>query len=80
MSNRNFILIVLPIVILLVAVCIVATVVMNSFSYLMDMQFGRGERHVVTAEGTENWDTDYYDVKYDTPEEAKRQLSKSIRR
>lgn len=71
MSNRNFMLIVLPIVILLVAVCIIATVVMNSFSYLMDMQFGRGERHVVAAEGTENWDTDYYEVKYETPEEAK---------
>ena len=71
MSNRNFMLIVLPIVILLVAVCIIATVVMNSFSYLMDMQFGRGERHVVAAEGTEKWDTDYYEVKYETPEEAK---------
>lgn len=71
MSNRNFILIVAPIVILLVAVCIAATIIMTSFSYLMDMQFGRGERHVITAEGTEDWDTDYYEKKHPDAAAAK---------
>lgn len=64
MSNRNFILIMAPILTVLLAVIIVATSLSNVFSYMLDMQFGKGERHVVKATGTEDWDTEYIENKY----------------
>ena len=70
MSNKRFIIIMAPVLIFLVAAMIVATAVMNYFAPLMDGVFTKGKRHIENVEGTEDWDLDFYDVKYSGYEEA----------
>ena len=70
MSNKRFMVIMIPIIVFLVAAMITVTCVMNYFGLVMDKVFGQGARHIVNVEGTETWDTQYYDVKYDTSDEA----------
>lgn len=48
----------------LLALCISVTVGMNIFSRIMDFVFGGGEQILVPAEGTEDWDTQYYSSDY----------------
>ena len=72
MSNRTFRMIVIPIVAVLLVVIIAVTMAANMFSGYLDIALGRGEKHVVTIEGSENWDTDYYGETL-TPEKAKEQ-------
>lgn len=71
MSNKRFIAIITPILAILLGLIIAATVAMNYFSGVMDLVFGKGARVVSTVAGTENWDADYYDVKYNSEEEAR---------
>lgn len=70
MSNKRFMAIMIPVAVFLTALIIVAVCVMNSFAPVMDAFFGRGKRHISNVEGTENWDTNYYDVKYKTYDES----------
>ena len=70
MSNKRFMAIMIPVIVFLVAAMITVTCVMNYFGLVMDKVFGQGARHIVNVEGTETWDTQYYDVKYDTSDEA----------
>ena len=81
MSNKRFLIIVVPVLAVLLALIIAATAVMTHFAPLMDGTFGKGTRHVLEAEGTENWDTEYYDIKYDSYEQsikAATQVAKKI--
>ena len=70
MSNKRFMAIMIPVGVFLLALIIVAVCVMNSFAPVMDAFFGRGKRHIANVEGTENWDTNYYDVKYKSYDES----------
>ena len=65
MSNKRFIAILVPIMVLLVALAIVLTCVANYWSVVLDVYLGRGERHTVNTIDTTNLDLDYYDVKYE---------------
>ena len=61
MSNKKFRAILIPLLSLLVVAALAVTIAMNYFSVTMDGLLGRGERHVLVMEGTENWDTEYYE-------------------
>ncbi len=70
MSNKRFLIIMVPILVVLLAAIIVVTAVMNFFAPLMDAFLGKGTRHIMEVEGTSDWDTQFYDVKYDSYEDA----------
>lgn len=70
MSNATFRLITVPAMAIILIVTISVTYVAGFFAEYLDVVLGRGERHVVAVEGSENWDTDYYG-KALTPQEAK---------
>ena len=70
MSNKRFLIIMVPVLVVLLAAIIAATAVMTYYAPLMDGTFGKGKRNVLEAEGTEDWDTEYYDIKYDSYEES----------
>ena len=71
MSNKRFRAIMIPILSVLLVMAIVVTVVANVLGSTLDQFVGRGERHVIVPEGTENWDLDYYGADGETKEEAK---------
>lgn len=60
MSNRTFRKILVPILSVMLIFIIVINTVTTMFEGFLDTTLGRGERHVVTIEGSENWDTDFY--------------------
>ena len=60
LSNSRFLALVAPMVAIICVACILSSTLTSSFEAQMDSMFGRGARHVETAEGTENWDTNYY--------------------
>ena len=64
MSNKRFMAILIPVLVILLVLVIGVTVAMNLFSATMNMYLGRGERQVINPEGVESWDVDYYDLKY----------------
>lgn len=64
MSNKKFLSILIPILFVLLALIIALTAVANVFKGALDTYLGRGERKVTEIEGTDNWDKNYYDVKY----------------
>lgn len=71
MSNKRFIAILAPIIVVLLALLIGVTVAMNFFAPTMDTFLGKGARHVINPEGTEKWDTNFYEQKYSTSAEAR---------
>lgn len=71
MSNRKFRLIMIPILVVVVLISSIATVAMNMFSVAMDDYLGSGEVKLEQAEGTENWDTNYYVDNYNNMDESK---------
>lgn len=71
MSNKRFRLILIPIMAVILVTAVAATTVMNYFSVSMNVYLGRGERHVENVEGADEWNTSYYDQRYDTVEEAR---------
>lgn len=71
-SNRTFRMIVIPIIAVLLVAIIAVTTAANMFGAYLDVTLGRGEKHVVTVEGSEDWNTNYYGESL-TPEEAKKQ-------
>lgn len=66
MSQKLFMLIMIPVLVILLGTVIAVTAVMNYFKVTMDVYLGRGELHLVPLEGTENWNTDYYGTKMST--------------
>lgn len=60
MSNKRFRIILIPIMAIVAIIAIAATILLDSFSLQIDSMLGKGKMHVETAEGTEDWDTDYY--------------------
>lgn len=65
MSNKRFMAILIPIMVILVALAIVLTCVANYWSMVLDVYLGRGERHTVNTIDTTGLDLEYYDVKYE---------------
>lgn len=55
---------------LLLVLAIVANYAMNYFDYIMNQYIGSGSTVVTKAEGTENWNTDYYNASANTAESA----------
>lgn len=70
MRNKKMLAICIPVFAVLLVLVIALNVAASFFGGNLDTSLGRGQRHTVKPEGTENWDTDYYDQKYDTMEEA----------
>ncbi|MCI9032279.1 MAG: hypothetical protein HFK09_07185 [Clostridia bacterium] len=68
MRQSIFMAIWLPVVAVVCAAMITVTVLMNMYSKVMDFVFGAGKMVITKAEGTEDWDTDYYTSGYDTRE------------
>ncbi len=62
--------IMMPITALLLIVSLVANYVANYFEYILDQYIGAAEVTVTKAEGTEDWDTDYYGKSNTTAEDA----------
>lgn len=62
--------ILMPITAILLVLVLVANYAMSYFDYIMNSYIGSGSIEVTTAEGTEEWDTDYYDAADMTAEEA----------
>lgn len=60
MRQRTVMLIWIPVITVLVAAMIVVTCLMNAFPRVMDFMFGAGEMRTEDAEGTEDWDAEYY--------------------
>ena len=60
MSARKFRAIFLPVTAVLLATAIAVTCVMEYWSTVMDAVFGSAQVSTIPAEGTEDWDTDYY--------------------
>ncbi len=79
MSNRRFKAIWIPIISILVILTLALNIAAGIFGGILDTSLGRGERHVVKAEGTENWNTAYYEQKYATLEEAKAAAEEKMR-
>lgn len=71
MSNKTFRMILVPIMAVVLVLALVANIGMNLFASVMDDYLGRGEAKRYTAEGTENWDTEYYEDLYANMEESK---------
>ena len=71
MSNRTFRAIMIPIAVVLFVLILAFTIAGNVFGGVLDTFLGRGERHVVVPENTENWDTEYYDQRYTDAEASK---------
>ena len=60
MSARKFRAIFLPVTAVLLATAIAVTCVMEYWSTVMDAVFGSAQVSTIPAEGTEDWNTDYY--------------------
>lgn len=63
MSQKVFMIILIPIIAVLLGTIIAVTAVMNWASVTMDSFFGKGVQHIIDLEGTEEWDADYYGAK-----------------
>lgn len=64
MSNKKFLAIIIPILLVLLALIIALTAVANVFTGALDTYLGKGKRKVTQIEGTDSWDKDYYETKY----------------
>lgn len=62
--------ILLPINLIILSIFVISYIFVNIFSYNFDAIFGEGEEHVVRVEGSEDWDLEYYDKKYETYDES----------
>ncbi len=70
MSNKRFMAILIPIMVVLVTLAIVLTCVANYWGATFDVYLGKGTRHVVNTVNTDGLDLKYYDVKYDSNADA----------
>lgn len=72
MSNKKFLAVSIPIISIVAVLLIVLNILANIFDEFIDKYnpWGGNPYDTIQAEGTENWDTDYYEQKYSTKEEA----------
>ncbi len=82
MSSRKFMAIFLPITAVLLVTSIVITCVMEYWSTVMDAVFGEATISIDAAPGTEDWNTDYYNLNADgmNPEDTAAQGAQLARR
>lgn len=82
MSSRKFMAIFLPITAVLLVTSIVITCVMEYWSTVMDAVFGEATISIDAAPGTEDWNTDYYNLSADgmNPEDTAAQGAQLARR
>ena len=66
MSNKKFLLIILPIIVVLLALVITVTAVMNYWAGVMDTYLGRGSKIIENSTEAEDWDLKYYAEQYST--------------
>nr|MCR4674966.1 glycoside hydrolase family 3 C-terminal domain-containing protein [Lachnospiraceae bacterium] len=71
MSYRSYRRLLSPLIVLLVLIVIVLNVATEKMSSTIDIYLGKGNNVIRVASGTEDWDTNYYEEKYDSAEEAK---------
>lgn len=71
MSNKRFRVILIPVMSVILITAVAATTIMNYFSVSMNVYLGRGQKHVNNVEGAEEWNTDFYEEKYSSVEEAR---------
>lgn len=76
MRQSIFMAIWLPVVAVVLAAMITVTVLMNMYSKVMDFVFGAGKMVITKAEGTEDWDTDYYTSEYSAQEKLLEEAEK----
>ena len=67
-------------IVFLLAIGTTVHIGMNSFPQAMDLVFGKANMNINKAEGSENWDSDYYHSTYDqnTVEEKAKKLTEEI--
>ncbi len=70
MSNKRFMAILIPIMVVLVTLAIVLTCVANYWGMVFDVYLGKGTRHVVNATDTTGLDLNYYDIQYKNDTES----------
>lgn len=71
MSNRTYRRIMIPIIAVLVLILVLLNVATNMMESTIDTYLGKGNLVVREADGTSDWDTNYYEVKYASADEAK---------
>ncbi|MGL5260461.1 MAG: glycoside hydrolase family 3 C-terminal domain-containing protein [Lachnospiraceae bacterium] len=64
MSTKKFTAIWSSVVAILLVITLVANIAANIFSGYMDLFFGTGEMIITTAEGADEWDSEYYKLDY----------------
>ena len=64
MSNKKFRTILVPVVSLMGAVAVIATITANQYSASLDFALGRGEKHVLSVEGVSKEDVTFYEHNY----------------
>ncbi|MDN4478940.1 glycoside hydrolase family 3 C-terminal domain-containing protein [Demequina sp. SYSU T00039] len=68
MSNGKYLGIWVPVIAFLIILTVVANVAISIFGSWVNTQLGEGTYTIETAEGTEDWDTDYNEASYDSLE------------
>lgn len=72
MSNKKFRTILVPVVSLMGAIAVIATITANQYSASLDFALGRGEKHVATIDGISQEDVTFYDHKYSSAVESRK--------
>jgi len=62
----------------IVAVTLILNVVINIFSGYADLYIGKGKAIITAAEGTENWDSEYYTLDYKSEDDLKAAAGKVV--
>ena len=61
MSSKAYNKICIPIIAVLLVIVLVLPYVTNIYSSALDNYLGKGKQIIETVQGSENWDTNYYD-------------------
>ena len=69
-SNKTLRRILIPVMAVILVITVAANIGMNAFASVMDDYLGRGELQHFTAEGSEIWDTQYYEDLFVNMEES----------
>lgn len=70
MSNRTFRKILIPIMSILAVLVLLVNAACSVAAPLLDTYVGKGDTYISNPNGTEGWNTDYYNVLYSSAEEA----------
>jgi len=70
MTKKKYLSIWIPVLSIITVLVLVANVAANAFDSFLDHYLGGNPYEIITVEGAENWDTEYYKQTYATKEEA----------